>query len=106
MKPNDHGWIGYGSGAVEESPKVTASATSLRPSLKDPPAQVPRALADLASLPSLREVERAHIVRVLAAAEGSVVRAARILGISRWALGRRLRKLGIPSPRAIVPEVG
>ena len=50
--------------------------------------------ADL-TLPTLQDVERRHIERVLAATSGCKRRAAAILGISRWALARRLRKLGL-----------
>ena len=46
-------------------------------------------------LPTLQDVERRHIERVLAATSGCKRRAAAILGISRWALARRLRKLGV-----------
>jgi DNA-binding protein Fis len=36
-----------------------------------------------------------HIARVLAAAAGNQRRAARILGVSRWSLARRLKKYGL-----------
>jgi len=52
-----------------------------------------------APLPSLQDVERRYIARVLQEARGNQRRAARILGISRWSLSRRLRKYGLP-PRA------
>jgi two-component system response regulator HydG len=46
-------------------------------------------------LSSLRDLERRHIERVLHEARGNQRRAARILGISRWSLSRRLRKYGM-----------
>jgi DNA-binding NtrC family response regulator len=52
-----------------------------------------------APLPSLQDLERRYITRVLQEARGNQRRAARILGISRWSLSRRLRKYGLP-PRA------
>ena len=52
-----------------------------------------------APLPSLEDLERRYIARVLEDARGNRRRAARILGISRWSLDRRLRKYGLP-PRA------
>jgi DNA-binding NtrC family response regulator len=52
-----------------------------------------------APLPSLEDLERRYIARVLQEACGNRRRAARILGITRWSLARRLRKYGLP-PRA------
>jgi two-component system response regulator HydG len=46
-------------------------------------------------LPTLAENERSHIVRVLAACGGSPAHAARVLGISRGALHRKLAQHGI-----------
>jgi len=51
-------------------------------------------------LPSLQDVERRYIARVLQEAHGNQRRAARILGISRWSLSRRLRKYGLPARTA------
>ena len=51
-----------------------------------------------APLPSLHDVERRYIARVLEEARGNQRQAARILGISRWSLSRRLRKYGL-APR-------
>ena len=42
------------------------------------------------SIPSLEEVERRHITRVLAAAHGNKTLAARILGVDRKTLHRKL----------------
>jgi DNA-binding NtrC family response regulator len=52
-----------------------------------------------APLPSLEDLERRYIARVLQEAHGNRRDAARILGITRWSLERRLRKYGLP-PRA------
>lgn len=46
-------------------------------------------------LPSLEDVEQRYIAHVLDLAHGYQRRAARILGISRWSLSRRLRKYGL-----------
>jgi DNA-binding NtrC family response regulator len=46
-------------------------------------------------LPSLEDVEMRHIRRVLEDTHGNQRRAARILGITRWSLARRLRKYGL-----------
>ncbi len=46
-------------------------------------------------LPTLRDVEQRHIERVMAEVRWNQRQAARILGISRWSLGRRLRKYGM-----------
>ena len=50
------------------------------------------------TLCTLRELEARHIARAVDAARGNQRRAARLLGISRWSLARRLRKLGL-APR-------
>ena len=57
------------------------------------------AMAADAPLPSLEDLERRYIARVLQEARGNQRRAARILGISRWSLARRLQKYRLP-PRA------
>ncbi len=46
-------------------------------------------------LPSLAEVERQHILRVLEACGGAQVEASKILGVSRTTLWRKLREYGI-----------
>lgn len=48
-------------------------------------------------LPSLHELERSYIERVLRETGGHQRRAAKILGITRWSLARRLRKYGLAS---------
>lgn len=45
-------------------------------------------------LPTLAAVERAHIERVIAACDGKIIRAARVLGVARATLYRRLREYG------------
>jgi DNA-binding NtrC family response regulator len=47
------------------------------------------------AFPSLKDLEQRHIACALDAAHGNQRQAARILGISRWSLARRLRKYGI-----------
>jgi DNA-binding NtrC family response regulator len=49
-------------------------------------------------LASLSDVERRHIERVLEEVRWNQQRAAKILGISRWSLQRRLRKYGMHRP--------
>ena len=51
------------------------------------------------ALKSLREMERAHIHDVLAATGGNMSEAARILGLHRDTLYRKVRRLGITAPR-------
>jgi DNA-binding NtrC family response regulator len=53
------------------------------------------AMAADAPLPSLQDLEGRYIARVLQEARGNQRRAARILGISRWSLSRRLRRYGL-----------
>jgi DNA-binding NtrC family response regulator len=48
--------------------------------------------------PSLQDLERRYIARVLQEARGNQRRASRVLGISRWSLSRRLRRYGL-TPR-------
>jgi Response regulator containing CheY-like receiver, AAA-type ATPase, and DNA-binding domains len=52
-----------------------------------------------ATPPTLEEVERHHILSVLASAGGNQTVAARLLGIERKTLARKLRAAGGPSPR-------
>lgn len=77
-----------------------ADVTALPPVL--PPAEAlpvayeaPSAAAPGPDLASLEEAERQHILRVLAATGGNRSAAARILGIERKTLTRKLRRLGI-----------
>jgi len=71
-----------GRGALDEAPS-TASA--------------PGAVAPAATTPSLARVEWEHINRVLADCGGNVSQAARVLGIHRRSLQRKLSKF--PAPR-------
>jgi DNA-binding NtrC family response regulator len=48
-----------------------------------------------AGLSSLEDVEMHHIRHILAGTHGNQRQAARILGITRWSLARRLRKYGL-----------
>ncbi len=52
-------------------------------------------MTDPTDLCTLRQLETEHIARVLRATHGNQRRAAHILGVTRWALARRLRKLGL-----------
>ncbi|MBA2541454.1 MAG: sigma-54-dependent Fis family transcriptional regulator [Deltaproteobacteria bacterium] len=51
------------------------------------------------SLPTLREIERVHIIRVLAHAEWNKRRACAILDISRPTLDRKIEEYGLRNPR-------
>ena len=66
--------------------------------LHGPP--VPRGDEDQpARLPSLRDAERAHIIRVLESAHWNKLEAARILDISRGTLYRKIEEYGLePGP--------
>jgi two-component system response regulator AtoC len=44
---------------------------------------------------TLQEIERKHIIKVLREAKGNKLQAARILGVSRGTLYRRLRLYGL-----------
>jgi len=63
--------------------------------LAEAPASAPADEAGSASLPTLEEMERAHVARALEAAEGHRARAARLLGISERNLYRKLREYGL-----------
>ena len=70
---------------------VEASRPELHPPAPPPPVDGP--------VPTLDEVERAHIERVYAMTKGHKGRACQILGISRPTLERKLRKYGLePGP--------
>jgi two-component system response regulator HydG len=62
---------------------------SVRPRVSD------HAEDDPSNLPTLEEVERRHVLRVLAATEGNRAHAARILGLDRKTLWRKLRAWGV-----------
>jgi DNA-binding NtrC family response regulator len=65
--------------------------------LADAPASPPPADAAGASLPTLEQVERAHVERALRAADGHRAQAAKLLGISERNLYRKLREYGLLS---------
>jgi two-component system, NtrC family, response regulator AtoC len=60
-----------------------------------PEPRSPQPAGDDARVPTLDEVERAHIERVFAMTKGHKGRACQILGISRPTLERKLRKYGL-----------
>jgi DNA-binding NtrC family response regulator len=60
------------------------------------PAAVPSQPPDADALLNLAEIERRTIERALIAAQGSVSRAAKLLGIGRTTLYRKLGELGMP----------
>ncbi len=60
------------------------------------PAAVPAAAGTDARLPSLEEVDRLHVVRVLEHTRGNREEAARILGISRRTLTRMIQRWSLP----------
>jgi DNA-binding NtrC family response regulator len=65
--------------------------------LAEAPASTPADESGSPSLPTLEEVERAHVARALEAAGGHRARAARLLGISERNLYRKLREYGLLS---------
>ena len=76
---------------VSEGVAITAADLALSPSaaVPDPPRP----------LRSLREMERLHIQDVLGATGGNMSEAARVLGLHRDTLYRKVRRFGISSPR-------
>ncbi|MEO6026984.1 MAG: helix-turn-helix domain-containing protein [Candidatus Binatia bacterium] len=79
---------------------VTAATAANGPAIEAH--DLPAALAGYASGPGqpagtrlLRDLESQHLRQVLEETRGNKSRAARILGLSRWALQRKLRKHGI-----------
>jgi DNA-binding NtrC family response regulator len=73
------------AGDEELEPRHLPSELGPRPAMEEPPSD------DL----SMAAVERAHITRVLAIAEGNRLRATRLLGMSRQTLYNRLREYGL-----------
>ena len=67
-----------------------------------PPAPSPTGPAD--QLASLEEVEHRHVLEVLAATGGNRSAAARILGIERKTLSRKLKAWGAADPEGDDPE--
>jgi len=87
---------------------LASSARAATPATPDvSPAPEPResAAAGLAEpLQSLEEMERRHVLEVLAATGGNRSAAARILGIERKTLSRKLKAWGTPDPDGDDPE--
>ncbi|MEW5850276.1 MAG: sigma 54-interacting transcriptional regulator [Myxococcota bacterium] len=75
-----------------------AAPTSSRPSPMEPPPldHAPRQAADDDDIRTLEEVEREHILKVLAKAGNNRSKAAELLGIGRNTLARKLKDYGIP----------
>jgi DNA-binding NtrC family response regulator len=76
-----------------DGPEIDAAALGLAA----PPAAPPSSSSSSSTGPAtrLRDVERAHILRVLDQAGGSKARAAELLGLSRSTLFEKLKKYGI-----------
>ncbi len=62
------------------------------------------AAGDIADIVTLDELERAHIVRVVAATQGHRGRTCELLGITRPTLDRKLKKYGIELTRRRAAE--
>ena len=75
--------------------RLEARDLGLTPAADDAPP------ADEAPLQSARAVERAHILRALTSTAGNKMAAARILGLSRQSLERRMLRHGIVTPSTI-----
>ena len=56
---------------------------------------MPRADESSTRLPSLRDAERAHVIRVLEATEWNKLEAAKVLEISRGTLYRKIDEYGL-----------
>jgi DNA-binding NtrC family response regulator len=61
---------------------------------------MPRPEESSTRLPSLRDAERAHIIRVLEATEWNKLEAAKMLDISRGTLYRKIEEYGLEPPQA------
>ena len=55
--------------------------------------------ADMASLPTLSEIEEKYILEVLESCEGNKSQAARVLGVSRQGLIERIKRMERRSPQ-------
>ena len=82
--------LSQGDMLLEEHLVEPAPATDARPA----PTQPARSGGD-GRIPTLDEIERAHIERVFAMTKGHKGRTCQILGISRPTLERKLRKYGL-----------
>ena len=80
----------------DEAGAVPQEDSLLEPERVDLPEDLlaPRTRRDAAASRLLAEVEREHILAVLAACGGSQAEAARVLGIARNTLWRKLRAFG------------
>jgi transcriptional regulator of acetoin/glycerol metabolism len=91
-------------GNVRELEHCMAAAVAVarheRLCLTDLPEHVtrPRARQDSLRVESLREVEEQHILRVLDSVSGNKARAARILGVDRKTLQRKIGAFGSDRP--------
>ncbi len=79
---------------AEDLPDELGDVTSVQPSLQP----APQPATGPAELRSLAEIEREHVLRVLDACGGSQVEAARVLGIGRNTLWRKLRTFATDAP--------
>jgi DNA-binding NtrC family response regulator len=82
--------------SVVERSALNAGATTITPAHLPAEVREQKESLWLARRPSLRELEKSYIQKVLAEVEGSQTRAAAILGISRKALWEKRRRYGIP----------
>jgi two-component system response regulator AtoC len=80
--------LSQGDLLLEEHLVVNGEATTKAPKAAPPPAVSER-------VPTLDEMEKAHIERVFTMTKGHKGRACQILGISRPTLERKLRKYGL-----------
>ena len=83
--------------AIERAVILTTHA-SLRPGdfiLEAPPAKAAADDSEAAASLNLEQVERQTIAKALKRSEGNLTRAAEYLGITRYALYRKMEKLGL-----------
>lgn len=101
----DTGALSDASAAVRFLASSGRAATPATPDVSPAPQPRESAAAGLAEpLQSLDEIERRHILEVLAATGGNRSAAARILGIERKTLSRKLKAWGTPDPDGDDPE--
>jgi DNA-binding NtrC family response regulator len=79
----------------------TIELADLQPSIRDRAAPLPAAVpGPAADVPTLREMERDAIAKALAASNGNVTKAAKMLGLGRATLYRRIAELQLTVTRA------